>query len=116
MKGMAKLIFGATLGVIVLLFAVPQATAASKLDQYRAQGIIAERYDGLVELRASGAPTDARSLVNEVNTRRRDLYRKRAASQGVPMEEVGKIYASEILGRAPAGTYFKKPDGTYVRK
>ncbi len=113
---MAKLIFGAALAAIVLLFAGPEATAASKLDQYRAQGIIAERYDGLVEIRSGEAPADARSLVDEVNARRRDLYGKRAASQGVPVEEVGKVYASEILGKAPAGTYFRKPDGSYVRK
>lgn len=113
---MAKLIFGAIFAAVVLLVAVPQAGAASKLDQYRAQGIIAERYDGLVEIRSSHAPADARSLVNEVNAKRRDLYRKRAKSQGVPVAEVGKIYASEILGRAPTGTYFKKPDGTYLRK
>jgi hypothetical protein len=32
------------------------------------------------------------------------------------VEEVGKIYALELAGTAPAGTYFKKPDGGYARK
>ena len=113
---MAKLISNVAVAVIVFLTVMPQASAASMLDQYRAQGIIAERYDGLVEIRTSQAPADARNLVNEVNAKRRDLYRQRAAKQGVPVEEVGKVYASEILGRAPTGTYFKKPDGTYLRK
>ena len=116
MTGVARLIFGATLAAFVLVLAVPHAVAASKLDQYRAQGIIAERYDGLVAVRAGNAPADARRLVNDVNAQRRAIYSKRAKSQGVPVQAVGKVYAAEIAAKAPRGTYFKKPDGSYVRK
>jgi hypothetical protein len=116
MTGAARLVFGALLAAFVLFSAAPYAGAASALDEYRAQGVIAERYDGLVELRVNQAPPDADRLVKEVNAKRLDIYRKRAQSQGVPVEEVGKIYALELAGTAPAGTYFRKPDGTYVRK
>lgn len=116
MTGVARLIFGAILAVTVLHFAAPYASAASKLDQYRARGIIVERYDGLLEVRSRQAPADAQRLVREVNAKRSEIYRKRARSEGVPVQEVAKVYASEILGKAPAGTYFKRPDGSYLRK
>lgn len=115
MAGVARLVFGALLAACVVFSAALPAGAASTLDEYRAQGIIAERYDGLVEIRSQGTP-DAERLVKEINAKRLEIYNQRAASQHVPVEEVEKIYAAEIAGKAPAGTYFKKPDGSYARK
>ncbi len=116
MAGAARLVIATFLAAFVLVSAGPRAEAASTLDEYRAQGIIAERFDGLVEVRSGQASPDAERLVKDVNAKRLDIYRQRAASQGVPVEEVGKIYALELAGKAPAGTYFKKPDGGYLRK
>ena len=89
--------------------------AASTLDQYRAEGVIAERYDGFVEMRGGG-PADAASLVNEVNRERRAIYEKRAKEQGVPVSAVGVLFAKKIVESAPDGTYFKMQDGSYQRK
>lgn len=113
MAGVARTVIGALLAAFMLVSAVPPAGAAM-LDEYRAQGIIAERYDGLVEVRE--ADSDAARMVEEINAKRLEIYRQRASSQGVPVEEVGKVYAQEIAGKAPAGTYFKQPDGRYIRK
>jgi uncharacterized protein YdbL (DUF1318 family) len=113
MADLARTVVGAFLGAYLLFAAVP--AGAASLDEYRAQGVIAERFDGLVEVRGQ-APGEAARLVQEVNAKRLEIYRQRAAGQGVPVEEVGKIYALELAGQAPAGTYFRKPDGSYVRK
>lgn len=98
------------------MIAVPTPAQADALDSFRADGTIAERFDGYVELRASGAPAAARSLVADVNAQRRDLYQKRAAEMNVPASEVGKIFAAKIFESAPSGTYFLQPGGGYVRK
>ncbi len=108
--------FTALIAVLVLAFALPGAALAQSLDSYRAEGVIAERFDGLVELRADNAPAAARQIVEDVNQKRRQIYESRAQEQGVPSEEVGKVYAKEILQKAPPGTYFKQPNGSYVRK
>jgi uncharacterized protein YdbL (DUF1318 family) len=92
------------------------ARAQAALDSFRASGVIAERFDGYVELRESGAPAEARALVDSVNAERRKLYEKRAGELGVPVSEVGKVFAEKILQVAPAGTYFRQPGGGYVRK
>jgi len=114
MADVAKFLVGVILTAFVL-FSAPPAGAAT-LDDYRAQGIIAERWDGLVEIRPGQSSPEAARLVEEVNARRLAIYRERAQGQSVPVEEVGKIYALEVAGKAPAGTYFRTPDGTYVRK
>lgn len=106
----------ACLAVLAVGIAIPGPGLAKTLDEYRAEGIIAERYDGLVELRVEDAPAEARRIVEEVNKKRRQIYEARAREQGVPAEEVGKVYAKEILQKAPPGTYFKQPNGSYVRK
>ena len=89
---------------------------ARPIDDYRAQGVIAERFDGYVELRAGNAPADARQLVDEVNGKRRALYEQRAKEQGVSAAEVGKVYAPQIMKDAPGGTFFKQPNGSYSQK
>lgn len=115
MSDLVKVVGRALLAVVVLVAVALPAGAASSLDDYRAQGVIAERYDGLVEIRGA-APPEAARLVEEVNAKRLAIYRERAETEKVPVAEVGKIYAMEIAGKAPAGTYFKKPDGSFVRK
>jgi len=89
---------------------------ARPIDDYRAQGVIAERFDGYVELRAGDAPAAARQLVDEVNGKRRALYEQRAKEQGVSAGEVGKVYAPQIMEDAPGGTFFKQPNGSYIKK
>ncbi len=94
----------------------PGAVRAGSLDSYRAQGVIAERYDGLVELRTRDAPAEAKRIVERVNAKRRQIYEKRAENQGVSVKAVGKVYAEQIWKDAPPGTYLKEPGGGYVRK
>mgnify|MGYP006423796515 CR=1 FL=1 len=103
--------------LLVFVLALPFGTAwAQGLDQYRTSGEIAERYDGYVEIRVGTASKEARETVREVNDKRRNIYRARAEDQGVAPEAVAKVYAKQIIEDAPKGTYFLKPDGSYVRK
>jgi uncharacterized protein YdbL (DUF1318 family) len=101
---------------VAALWAAPEPARADALDSYRASGVIAERFDGYVEVRDPNAPGDARALAQEVNAKRRNLYAKRASESNVPASEVGKVFANEIAKKAPAGTYFRRSDGSYVRK
>ena len=103
------------IALAVLALNLSGASAASKLDQFRADGVIAERFDGFVELRGSG-PGDAASLVRQVNSERRAIYEKRAREQNVPVSAVGTLFAKKIVESAPRGTYFKMQDGSYRRK
>jgi len=79
-------------------------------------GLVAERYDGYAVVRDAGAPADVQALVDQVNAERRALYQERAAVEGAPVEEVGKVYARQIMSAAPAGTWFLGEDGNWVQK
>jgi hypothetical protein len=54
--------------------------------------------------------------VKEVNDKRRSVYEKRAAEQGVSAEAVGAVYAKEIVDQVPAGTWVLTADGEWRRK
>lgn len=112
----SQLCFAAAFGFAAALTRPSSALAADALDFYRANGTIAERFDGYLQLRDANAPSDARKLVAEVNAKRRELYEKRAAEQSVPVSAVGEIYAAQIFRSAPAGTYFLQAGGGYIRK
>ena len=55
-------------------------------------------------------------MVEQVNAERRRVYAERAQTEKVPVEQVGRVYAGEIFRSAPAGTWFLKEDGQWVRK
>jgi uncharacterized protein len=103
----------------LLLCALPMTAIAQSqsrlLDAPRAQGIVGERYDGYAVVRGA-APPDVVALVNSVNAERRAIYAQRAAAQRAPAEEVGKVYAAEIMKSAPTGTWFLAESGQWKQK
>ncbi|HWA41754.1 MAG TPA: YdbL family protein [Hypericibacter adhaerens] len=110
----------ALLGLMALLlpFAATTASAADEdqLNALRAQGIVAERFDGYVMVKDNSTGATAQSLVDRVNAERRAIYEARAKAQGVTAADVGKVYAGQIIQKAPKGTWFLNADGSWTRK
>ena len=92
----------------------PVAAGAQSLNALRASGAVGEGYDGFARVRKAGG--GARSVVDAVNAKRRAIYAERAKEQGTAADQVGRVYARQILGKAPAGTWFLKESGEWVRK
>ncbi len=86
------------------------------LDAPRVQGLIGERYDGYAVVHDSNASAEIRSLVESTNSERRKVYEKQAAATNAPVAEVGKVYAAEILQKAPPGTWVQGADGSWKQK
>lgn len=96
----------------LLLAAFGFAAQAQSLDALRASGAVGERYDGYAVARDPSAA----AIVSQVNAQRRDIYQQRAAQQNVPVEQVGRVYAGEIMQAAPPGTWFQDATGKWMRK
>ena len=86
--------------------------AAQSLDELRASGKLGERYDGFAVARDPGVADQ----VKAINDKRRAIYQQQADKQGVPMEQVGLVYANEIVQQVPAGTWILTADGEWRRK
>lgn len=92
----------------------PVAAGAQSLNELRASGAVGEGYDGFARVRKAGG--GAQSVVDAVNAKRRAIYAERAKEQGTAADQVGRVYAKQILGKAPAGTWFLEESGKWVRK
>ncbi|WP_299618711.1 DUF1318 domain-containing protein [Pelagibius sp.] len=94
--------------VLVLpLLAVP--AAAQSLDDLRAAGKVGERFDGLAVARDASVA----DFVEQVNAKRQAIYAEQARKQGVSAQQVGAVYAKEILGQVPDGTWFLTEQGEW---
>jgi len=106
---------GLVLVASLLLLVLAPAANAQTLDELRASGAVGERYDGYVVVRDSKA-AGANSVAKEVNAKRKSLYEERAAAQGVTPEDVGRVYAGQIMKQAPGGTWFLDANGNWQQK
>lgn len=79
------------------------AAWAQNLEALRASGAIGERIDGYVVAREPSAQAEA----DAINAQRKVIYQEKAAAQGIDVEQVGKVYAEEILRKVPAGTWIQ---------
>jgi len=101
---------------LACLLAVSAASAGDQLDVLRASGAVGERYDGYAVVRAKPTDPSMAALVESVNAKRRAIYEERAKKQGVPVQEVGKVYAQEIAPKTPSGTWLLGEDGKWTQK
>ncbi|MEC9347735.1 MAG: YdbL family protein [Pseudomonadota bacterium] len=111
MRRRSVLARGLALMISLGLFLPFGPALAQSLDQLRASGAVGERFDGLAVARENTPAV--RSFVDGVNARRLDIYRQKAQAQGVPVEQVGRVYATEIMRSAPRGTWFLEPSGRW---
>lgn len=111
-----RAVLGLIGGVVLGLGLAPGAHAQAKpLDAPRAAGQAGERFDGYAVARP-GAPADVAALIERVNGERRALYTARAKEQNVPVDAIGRIYATEIAKSVPAGTWLLGEDGKWTQK
>ena len=105
--------FLSILAALAILCAVPLASAdAASLNELHASGAVGERFDGYAVARDSSAA----SFVNQVNAERRKIYQKAAAEQNADVGEVGKVYAQQIMRKAPKGTWFLQANNKWSQK
>ncbi len=94
------------------------AYAAEKalIDAAKARGQVGEQADGYLGF--VQAPTDPalEAAVAKINPARRQAYQDAAAKTGVTVEAAGAAAAKVLIGKLPAGDYYRTADGVWVRK
>lgn len=112
----AGLAIGLLLTAALVLLPAGDVARADALDDARAQGTIGERFDGFAAIRDPSASPGTRRLVEDINAKRRKLYNEVSTREGTTIESVGRIYARQIVGNVPPGTWIMRGNGQWVRK
>jgi uncharacterized protein YdbL (DUF1318 family) len=102
-----------------------RAARLAEVNRYKAQGVLGENNQGLVEVRNLDAVTDLRAraevqkLVKAENTDREQLYREIAAEKNIDLSQLPKIqatYAETLRANARSGDWIQSPDGSWKQK
>jgi len=105
-------LFSLLVATALVLPLLAEPVAAQSLDELRSSGKVGERYDGFAVARDSSAA----NTVKAVNAKRRAIYEQQAAKQKISVEQVGMVYANEIVQQVPNGTWILTADGKWRQK
>jgi uncharacterized protein YdbL (DUF1318 family) len=105
-------LLGMGVAVLALSLAGTPAAVADELDDLRASGAVGEAFDGYARARSGSA----KDFVATVNGKRREIYTKRAKKEGASVEQVGLVYAAQIIKKAAKGTWILAEDGAWSQK
>jgi uncharacterized protein YdbL (DUF1318 family) len=103
--------------VLLLIFlALATPALASPLDDAKAAGQVGERVDGYAGAVQANASAAIRSMVDDINAKRRASYAEIAKKQGVATAVVAAIAGKKLVERAPRGEYVMGAGGTWTKK
>lgn len=78
----------------------------------RANGSVGEQMDGYLGI--VGQETAAlRSLVNDINIKRRAVYAQKAQENGATLEQFAMTAGCQAIARTEPGEKYQAPDGTW---
>jgi uncharacterized protein YdbL (DUF1318 family) len=98
--------------IVVFLLAGGITASAGSLQDLRASGALGESASGYAVARDPSATAEVASI----NKKRKAVYAKKSAAQGVSIDQVGKVYAKQIFKKVPAGTWIQNQQGQWLKK
>ncbi|MFQ5785315.1 MAG: YdbL family protein [Alphaproteobacteria bacterium] len=107
---------GAVLLALFLGFGLAPAAHAGALGDAKAAGYIGERPDGYLGIADPSAPASVKSMVKEINAKRRAKYDSIAKSQGASRKAVEALAGQKLIQRARRGEYVMDASGRWRRK
>ncbi len=113
-----RLFLALTLGLSLAATGASAQTPAEKatVDAAKAQGVVGEQGDGFLGFVAGSAPSDVTAAVAAINAGRAKAYKDIAAKTGVSEAAAGEATAVQLVGRLPAGAYYRPLGGGWTRK
>jgi len=97
------------IAAVAVLWALP--ALALDLQTARSQGLVGEKPDGYIA--AIGSSGDAKSLVVEVNAKRRAEYTRISKENGQPVDVVAKLAAAQVIEGLPKGAMYQNESGSW---
>lgn len=87
---------------------------ALSLDDAKKQGLVGEMPNGYLGLVVNSS--EAKSLVDSVNKKRKDIYMKLARKNKLTMQQVTALAGKKAINKTKSGHYIKNAAGQWVKK
>ena len=112
----AKPILQSLFLLLVLGFCGVVAAAGLSLGEAKQQGLVGEQYDGYLGAVASNPTPAVRTLVNDVNGKRRAKYSQIAQTNDLTVSNVESLAGKKSIQKTASGNYVKAQGGSWQRK
>ena len=85
------------------------------VDAAKVSGTVGEQADGYLGV-VSSADGALQAAVTEINAARADVYAQTAAKSGVTRDAAGQATGTQLIGKLPAGQFYKPLGGAWTKK
>lgn len=102
------------LAIVFFIAAAPALAQSMSLDEAESRGLVGEQlngYLGVVE-----AIPGVQALVDDINLKRRQLYRDIARKNGIPLSAVEKLAGQKAIEKSQPGEIVQDANGQWVRR
>lgn len=99
--------------LIIASFFFSSMVFAIGLDEAKQQGLVGEKNNGYLGVVV--AQKDAQNLVDDINAKRKAVYVKLAAKNGITVQQVEKLAAEKAYKKTSSGHYLWM-SGKWVKK
>ena len=104
----------------LLLLATPAfadlASDKAAVDAAKAAGTVGEQADGYLGFVKGSADSATTAAVTAINAARADVYSQTAAKSGVSRDAAGQATGAQLIGKLPAGEFYKPLGGNWTKK
>ena len=101
--------------LLMALFHVSTAWALS-LDEAKDSGLVGEQRNGYLGIVVSGPSAQVKSLVEDINNKRRAVYQQIAQRNGTSLETVTALAGKKAIKKTRAGNYVRGADDGWQKK
>ena len=102
---------------LLMSFAQPAfadlAADKAAVDAAKVAGVVGEQADGYLGYVKGAAITAA---VTAINAGRADVYAQTASKSGVTRDAAGQATGAQLIGKLPAGEFYKPMGGSWTKK
>ena len=100
----------------VLIITASTACFAIDLKSAKNKGLVGETPSGYLASPSGSASADVKSLMSNINAKRKQKYSQIAAKVGKPLSVVEKLAGEKAIKKTTAGRYVQLPSGRWVKK
>lgn len=102
------------LAVVLCLAATSVLAQSLTLDEAESRGLVGEQLNGYLGI-VQSAP-GVQKLVDDINLKRKQLYRDVARDNAIPLAAVEELAGRKAIEKAAPGEYVQNPNGQWVRR